>query len=292
MADWVKAFDWKKAFAWVQSIKVKELEAQIDELKRDVSASQSYLKEVGGMFRDAERDATAWLDIAKTRQERVRSLESAYFDLQSITNTLQKEKQTDLALLKTCEDQVGQLKADKELSFLVPLPTLIRNLGPGQIAELNAADRGRLWWEVEKAIFKVFAKPSIEPYEEWTATQVGEQIHQAYPNLALDMRDKYYRVTTRANVAYIVLNGYVRWMEYLAEWRDCDEFALELLIYLSRYTINSGFLVYGPSPRGPHAFNLGVCTDGLLMVEPQFDFVNTVPAPPGLVGYVPEKFVI
>ena len=171
-----------------------------------------------------------------------------------------------------------------------PLPDAIRRR-KDTYASLAPGERGRIWWNCLKALWIVFAKESIAPYEDWDAVKVSNQILGAYPKLSIQHKDNRYRVTTIANVKAIVAETYVRWMEYLAEWRDCDDFAAEFQAHLANYTLNSCFEVWGQSPAAPHAFNLVVCTDGLLMVEPQLAFVQWADVPPGIPGYVPERFI-
>ncbi len=59
------------------------------------------------------------------------------------------------------------------------IPELIRKV---DISSLNPTERAQVWWELQKATWKVFAKPSIEPYEDdkalgaWLEAAIEEKI--------------------------------------------------------------------------------------------------------------------
>ncbi|MDP2730127.1 MAG: hypothetical protein Q8O55_06575, partial [Dehalococcoidales bacterium] len=71
------------------------------------------------------------------------------------------------------------------------------------------------------------------------------------------------------NIFKIYQECYIGHYPYIAQGRDCDDFAERFRIHLQEFGINSGISVFGMSGWGYHAFNLIPCTDGLIIIEPQ-----------------------
>ena len=57
--------------------------------------------------------------------------------------------------------------------------------------------------------------------------------------------------------------------EYINNIADCDDAALLFKAAASERKENSVGLIFGKTPKGLHAWNLAMCPDGIIEVEPQ-----------------------
>jgi hypothetical protein len=57
--------------------------------------------------------------------------------------------------------------------------------------------------------------------------------------------------------------------EYINNIADCDDAALLFKAAASERKENSVGVIFGKTPKGLHAWNLAMCPDGILEVEPQ-----------------------
>jgi hypothetical protein len=57
--------------------------------------------------------------------------------------------------------------------------------------------------------------------------------------------------------------------EYIRDVSDCDDAALLFKAAASERKENGVGFVWGTTPRGRHAWNLAICPDGIVEVEPQ-----------------------
>ncbi len=140
---------------------------------------------------------------------------------------------------------------------------------------LTGPGRAAFWWDLEKSLWLAFAKPSIEPFQEITPDELKKRVMVFYPDIVWSetkfsaFSDSRYRITTVANLRQIFEESYAGLVPYIAELHDCDDFSREFAVHLTRYTLNSCLSVWGQSEWGGHAWNLVVCSDGLVMIEPQ-----------------------
>lgn len=57
--------------------------------------------------------------------------------------------------------------------------------------------------------------------------------------------------------------------EYINNVADCDDAALLFKAAASKRMQNSVGMIFGKTPNGLHAWNLAMCPDGIIEVEPQ-----------------------
>ncbi len=85
--------------------------------------------------------------------------------------------------------------------------------------------------------------------------------------LVLILDKKYYPISTDTlnEIATEISNKF----EYIKDIADCDDAALLFKAGASERKENSVGLIFGKTPNGLHAWNLAMCPEGLIEVEPQ-----------------------
>ena len=200
------------------------------------------------------------------------------------------------AQLEVKQTEITKLK----FQIIKPVPvnelaSRIRQIVIDSIEDLSFQDKGIIWWQLDKVLYLVFARPVVK-YEVWNKVKVKNEIEKHYPaypsayslTKGFEFADGLYRVTDYETMKQIVEESYIPNMQWLKDTFDCDDFARQFVVHLTRYLLNSGAVVYGNSPMGYHAFNLIICTDGLAMLEPQNGQIAKV-KDGGLEGYLPKK---
>jgi hypothetical protein len=158
------------------------------------------------------------------------------------------------------------------------------------VEEINPNRKPYLWYRLDKALFKILGAPEVNEYQTWTAKQIRDAVTETSP-IVLSWnppKDGKYRVISVKQAKRIVASSFAVYRDYLADLRDCDDYAAELRYHFERYLVNSCLEVWGYLPSGTyHSWNWVVCHDGVLEVEPQ-NGKNAVLSDGGL-GYRPEK---
>ncbi len=85
-----------------------------------------------------------------------------------------------------------------------------------------------------------------------------------------EFADNAYTVPTVADTLRIFQQSFIGLIQFLAEVMDCDKFSAAFRSHLDQfYKVNSCATIYGDSGWGYHSYNLVVCSDGVVMIEPQ-----------------------
>lgn len=116
-----------------------------------------------------------------------------------------------------------------------------------------------------------------------TAYEVGKQLFAT--GLRYDLTDRYYWTVPKGQMRALAATTGLRKIRYLEDRRDCNDYADLLQVILMLYW---GVTAVGVIQNDDHAWNLAVCTDGLMHVEPQ----TGMAVAPGTGLYTLEKATI
>ena len=94
-------------------------------------------------------------------------------------------------------------------------------------------------------------------------------IKSKYPKMMVFGMDKSYRMVPLDLAKRLLDVDHTDREKYIPEYNDCDNFALELKVGLSRL----GYTAVGAlsDSRGKHAYNVLVTNEDVILVEPQTD---------------------
>ncbi len=176
--------------------------------------------------------------------------------------------------------QVKDLQAQLEEANKKPLPPGLTELGT-YIKTLKGTagfDNPKLWYDCLKSLFIVFGKPEITDSIMVTAGEVEAKIKAAFPGIPLPpMKDNKYKLIKIDQAMAITKGSYNAIGKWIEEFFDCDKFAQSLRDFFAfYYLVNSCAEVWGIA-AGPHSWNIIVCSDGLLSVEPQNNQIMVFP---------------
>ncbi len=222
----------------------------------------------------------------KSHQDQIAELQRQYDALRTALGNSENKADSLQVKNQDANTEIAYL-IDKNISLntlLVAMTPTLETLSPivyesakDIIPTLRADGRAAFWWDLEKALWLAFAKPSIEPYEEISGQELKARVDKFYdgsnsqfPILEwCEFGDGTYRITTVENIRQIYQDSYVGLIPYVADLHDCEDFSKEIAIHVTRYTLNSCLQVWGDSEWGYHAYNIVVCSDGVIMLEPQ-----------------------
>jgi len=184
------------------------------------------------------------------------------------------EKETEIKIL---EDQVSILQLQINNAIFIITPEILKTTLKKQLPYIT--NKQQTWWDYEKTLWIVFAKPEIQDYEEISAEEIKNRILAINPNLVLhsSAKDGKYRIITIAQATEIILNSFIPLKKWLEEIFDCDDFAEELRLHFSKYTINSCLEIWGYWGNVYHERNWMVCKDGVIEIEPQTGQIGVLP---------------
>ncbi len=159
-------------------------------------------------------------------------------------------------------------------------------------AGMPDAEKSAYASEVDQVVFDILLKVAVTPVELPGST--WQAVAQAkYPSLAsAELPDTTFYTCTESELQSILSRDWTNLVKYLAELRDCDDFAHLLQARLEfYYGITSVLEVWGQTTQGYHAFNLAVLKEGTgwvaKLIEPQSDNIFDSVGPLGT--YSPEK---
>jgi hypothetical protein len=101
-----------------------------------------------------------------------------------------------------------------------------------------------------------------------SATKTYFRVAWACKTPLVFLLDKNYKTIPKAVLKDIAEN-IKRRFSYIKDISDCDDAALLFKAAASKRHQNGVGLVYGKNPRGFHAWNIALCSDGVFEVEPQ-----------------------
>ncbi len=137
-----------------------------------------------------------------------------------------------------------------------------------------------LWYENLKSLFIVFGKPEIQNATIVPASEVEKKIKSVFPNVkfASSAKDGKYKLLTVEQARGIVEGSYTAIGKWVEDYFDCDKHAQNLRDFFAfYYLVNSCIEAWGMAPFGYHSWNLIICSDGILEVEPQNNQMTVLP---------------
>ena len=157
---------------------------------------------------------------------------------------------------------------------------------------MSPAQKAEYWYELSQTIFNLLGKVDIAiagvTRDEWVETA-----QKQYPTLTdIKLADSKFYTTTLADLSDILTLDWTNFVPYVENVSDCDDYAMRLYSHLcDYYKINSIVPVWGDTPMGYHAFNLGVIMSGgklvARLIEPQSDLIFVDENPSG--KYIPHR---
>lgn len=157
-------------------------------------------------------------------------------------------------------------------------PDYLRSRLKEQLPSIN--NRPQLWFDYLKALYVVFGRPAVTGYREVASDEVRARVDSAFPGLAWHspQKDGKYRLITIAQAKGIIQSSFVSIGKYVPELWDCDKYSQALREHFSfYYLVNSCLEIWGYWGTVYHSWNLVVCQDGVLMVEPQTNEMAVLP---------------
>lgn len=220
-----------------------------------------------------------------TEDERLDSCESrltrTLTELAAATN-----RQTYLeGKLATAEDQLKEARKQADLT-----PERLKTILAAGYAGVE--DVSKVWDDYAAVLIEVFAVKLLDPVIVQDAGNYKADILNAFPGIRFnsDLKDNIYYRPSSADAVRIIRNDFGNLTPYVPEQVDCDKFAERLRVHFyTVYGLNIGIEVWGDAPFGRHAWFLAKCSDGIVMCEPQNDYVAILPET--IDGYIAREIV-
>jgi len=280
--------------------KYNQANSQIDQLKANIatgnnqlSATQTHLSTVQSQLSTTMAKLDSINSQTGQNQSELAQVKKDLTDEQSKNASLSKQlndANTTIDDNKAASDKIiNGLRFDvnNQQNLVTSLGLKIDTLTPNEynldeiivesLAEIKMGmpphKRAKLWYGLEDALWKAFTfTPSV--IEKWTQQQIKAAIVRWYPDMVFpDFADVEYAVTNTDTIFRIYQECYIGYYPYVAEGRDCDDFAERFRLHVGDFFLNSGASVFGwcgwGNGHGYHAFDIIPCIDGLVILEPQ-----------------------
>lgn len=181
----------------------------------------------------------------------------------------------------------------------------LRQMVEQVLADSPGCNKPLLQRDCEAVLWNMLA-PAKPDTQRWAASIIREEIAKHIPSITwpTSPTDVYFYVPTMAWVQDVFTSCPVGLTPYVSDLNDCENYAEDFRMYLRRCGVTSCALVtgYAPDPLQVsvgmtyHAWNIIVCSDGVLVAEPlhsgkhQLGWCN--PLPSGLPGYLADTVVL